>query len=209
MYHAAIKGHVDAIAVLCEAGADLSARSGRSGDTPLKAASTQGHEDAVKVLKKYESERERREQSKPTECGNVSTQKTREEAHTISQQREVEKPTKEFSGQISRVDDDCLVFIRDFSKSGVFFGIERKVILDGIMIKDKSGARDFVRRRRSGKVRVTYKDLDEAKNVKGTIWEDGGNGIRVKNIWTGEVATKSLNDILVDQGYASYDKQTK
>ena len=77
------------------------------------------------------------------------------------------------------------------------------------MIKDKSGARDFVRRRRSGKVRVTYKDLDEAKNVKGTIWEDGGNGIRVKNIWTGEVATKSLNDILVDQGYASYDKQTK
>ena len=209
LYHAAIKGHVDAIAVLCEAGADLSARSGRSGDTPLKAASTQGHEDAVKVLKKYESERERREQSKPTECGNVSTQKTREEAHTISQQREVEKPTKEFSGQISRVDDDCLVFIRDFSKSGVFFGIERKVILDGIMIKDKSGARDFVRRRLSGKVRVTYKDLDEAKNVKGTIWEDGGNGIRVKNIWTGEVATKSLNDILVDQGYASYDKQTK
>ena len=209
LYHAAIKGHVDAIAVLCEAGADLSARSGRSGDTPLKAASTQGHEDAVKVLKKYESERERREQSKPTECGNVSTQKTREEAHTISQQREVEKPTKEFSGQISRVDDDCLVFIRDFSKSGVFFGIERKVILDGIMIKDKSGARDFVRRRCSGKVRVTYKDLDEAKNVKGTIWEDGGNGIRVKNIWTGEVARKSLNDILVDQGYASYDKQTK
>ena len=209
LYHAAIKGHVDAIAVLCEAGADLSARDGKFGNTPLKAASTQGHEDAVKVLKKYEAERERREQSKPTECGNVSTQKTREEAHTISQQREVEKPTKEFSGQISRVDDDCLVFIRDFSKSGVFFGIERKVILDGIMIKDKSGARDFVRRRRSGKVRVTYKDLDEAKNVKGTIWEDGGNGIRVKNIWTGEVATKSLNDILVDQGYASYDKQTK
>ena len=209
LYHAAIRGHVDAIAVLCEAGADLSARDGKFGDTPLKAASKQGHEDAVKVLKKYEAERERREQSKPTECGNVSTQKTREEAHTISQQREVEKPTKEFSGEISRVDDDCLVFIRDFSKSGVFFGIERKVILDGIMIKDKSGARDFVRRRRSGKVRVTYKDLDEAKNVKGTIWEDGGNGIRVKNIWTGEVATKSLNDILVDQGYASYDKQTK
>ena len=38
--------------------------------------------------------------------------------------------------------------------------------LGGIMIKDKSGARDFVRRRRSGKVRVTYKDLDEAKNVE-------------------------------------------
>ena len=56
---------------------------------------------------------------------------------------------------------------------------------------------------------MTYKDLDEDKYVKGTIWEDGGNGIRVKNIWTGEVATKSLNDILVDQGYASYDKQTK
>ena len=56
LYHAAIKGHVDAIAVLCEAGADLSARDGKFGNTPLKAASTQGHEDAVKVLKKYEEE---------------------------------------------------------------------------------------------------------------------------------------------------------
>ena len=58
-------------------------------------------------------------------------------------------------------------------------------------------------------MRVTYKDMDEAKHVKGTIWEDGGSGIKVRNIWTGEVVTKSLNDTLVDEGYASYDKQSR
>ena len=64
LYHAAIKGHVDAIAVLCEAGADLSARDGKFGNTPLEAASTQGYEDAVKVLKKYEEERARQKEGR-------------------------------------------------------------------------------------------------------------------------------------------------
>lgn len=214
LFHAARENQAEVVKILCEAGANVNADNSHYAyeKTPLAVAKYRNHTKVVEILEEYLSKGDR-PQEMPQNESNQSPKSRLDSATDTSQeakaQHSVEKPTKEFSGQISRVDDDCVVIVRDFSKSGVFFGIERKVRLDGITITDKTGAKDFVRRRRSGKVRVTYKDLDEAKNVKGTIWEDGGNGIRVKNIWTGEVATKSLNDILVDQGYASYDKQTK
>lgn len=215
LFYAAHENKAEVVRILCEAGANVNAENGNDSllnKTPLDVAKYNKHTKVVKILEEYLSKGDR-PREKPQNESNQSSKSRLDSATDTSQeakaQHSVEKPTKEFSGQISRIDDDCVVIVRDFSKSGVFFGIERKVILDGITITDKTGAKDFVRRRRSGEVRVTYKDLDEDKYVKGTIWEDGGNGIRVKNIWTGEVATKSLNDILVDQGYASYDKQTK
>ena len=50
---------------------------------------------------------------------------------------------------------------------------------------------------------MTYKDTDGAY-VKGTVWENGGDGIRVKE-WGGTISIKSLNDVLVDEGYATRD----
>ena len=55
LYHAAIKGHTEAVAILCEAGADLNARDGKFGNTPYYAASGQGHKDTAKILEKFET----------------------------------------------------------------------------------------------------------------------------------------------------------
>lgn len=102
-----------------------------------------------------------------------------------------------------RVDDDCAITIRDFTKSGVFFGVQRKIRLDGIKLNGR--AKQFLANRLFGaEIRVTYKDLDGAY-VKGTVWENGGEGIKVRE-WDGTISVKSLNDILVDEGYATRDK---
>ena len=194
LYHAAIRGHTEAVAILCEAGADLNARDGKFGNTPREAASIQGHKDTVKILEKYEAVRQKRAQSHLTEQGNVRTQKANEETHSSNQQCEVEKLMKEFSGRIDRINDDCTVVIRDFTKSGIYFGIQRKVRFDGIKIKSSDSAKEFLRRRGFGEVRVTYKELDSDGFVRGTIWDGACNG------------RKSLNTILVEEHYADYDK---
>lgn len=59
LFYAAWEGCTEAVEVLCKAGADLNAscKCGITMETPISIASERGHEDVVKVLKKYEKER--------------------------------------------------------------------------------------------------------------------------------------------------------
>ena len=59
LFYAAYGGHTEVVEDLCKVGADLNAgcEYGIKWETPISIASIQGHEDVVKVLKKYEKER--------------------------------------------------------------------------------------------------------------------------------------------------------
>lgn len=62
LYLAALKNRAETVAVLCSAGANLTAEGGPFHKTPINVASTQGNEDAVRVLQEYQGT------GKDTEC---------------------------------------------------------------------------------------------------------------------------------------------
>ena len=60
LFYAAWGGHMEVVEALCKAGADLNAscKYGIEWETPISIATIQGHDNVVKVLKKYEKDRQ-------------------------------------------------------------------------------------------------------------------------------------------------------
>lgn len=104
-------------------------------------------------------------------------------------------PTKTFDGIVISAEDDGVLIVFD---KGEF--CERKVRLDKVKVHDN--AKEFISRRCAVEVRVAYDELD-GEYIKGIVWGKD-SGIRKRD---DAITTKSLNDILVDEGYATYDNQ--
>ena len=106
-----------------------------------------------------------------------------------------DEDVKSFEGVVMDVKDDGVLIVLDKANC-----TERKVRLDKIKVHDN--ARKFISRRRTVEVRVTYRE-QEGEYVRGIVWEkDNRMASR-----SGVTKSKSLNDILVDEKYASYDIQ--
>ena len=129
------------------------------------------HVDKEEAIKWY---------SKAAEQGHDTAKKALNQLD-LSLQRDAEKPTREFSGIVAGIKDDGTILVRDFTKGGVLFGIERKVRLAGIKMTRREI--DFVRNRYAGcdEVRVTYKETDFDGAVRGEIWDGAYNGKRSLN----------------------------
>jgi ankyrin repeat protein len=55
LHEAAGKGFTDVVALLCEKGADTTARDWLDHETPLQVARRRGHQETVRFLEQYEA----------------------------------------------------------------------------------------------------------------------------------------------------------